>query len=197
MTLSGWKNKLYFGDNLDILREHVASESVDLIYLDPPFNSNATYNVLFQEKSGEMAAAQITAFEDTWQWSQDAEYAYQEIVRGETGVSISFDLINPLVLFGALIGIAMPAVFSAMVMLGVGRNSVRMIDEIRRQFREIPGLKEGKPDAKPDYARCVDIATVGAIFWHHPGPRETLSRIRQRNPPDRRRGRTGAPRFRM
>lgn len=52
MTEQGWKNKLYFGDNLDILREHVASESVDLIYLDPPFNSNATYNVLFQEKRG-------------------------------------------------------------------------------------------------------------------------------------------------
>ena len=53
MTISAWKNKLYFGDNLDILREHVASDSIDLIYLDPPFNSNATYNVLFQEKSGE------------------------------------------------------------------------------------------------------------------------------------------------
>ena len=48
MTLADWKNKLYFGDNLDILREHVASESVDLIYLDPPFNSNVTYNVLFR-----------------------------------------------------------------------------------------------------------------------------------------------------
>jgi site-specific DNA-methyltransferase (adenine-specific) len=52
MTVSDWKNKLYFGDNLYILREHVASENVDLIYLDPPFNSNATYNVLFQEKRG-------------------------------------------------------------------------------------------------------------------------------------------------
>ena len=81
MILPGWKNKLYFGDNLDILREHVASESVDLIYLDPPFNSNATYNVLFQEKSGEKSAAQITAFEDTWHWGMESEYAYQEIVR--------------------------------------------------------------------------------------------------------------------
>ena len=61
-------NKLYFGDNLDILRQHVADESVDLIYLDPPFNSNATYNVLFREKSGEQSAAQITAFDDTWHW---------------------------------------------------------------------------------------------------------------------------------
>ncbi len=60
-----WKNKLYFGDNLKILREHVSDESVDLIYLDPPFNSNADYNVLFKEKTGEESAAQITAFEDT------------------------------------------------------------------------------------------------------------------------------------
>lgn len=81
MTTPGWKNKLYFGDNLDILREHVASESVDLIYLDPPFNSNATYNVLFQEKSGERSAAQITAFEDTWHWGMESEYAYQEVVK--------------------------------------------------------------------------------------------------------------------
>ncbi len=81
MTASEWKNKLYFGDNLDILREHVASESVDLIYLDPPFNSNATYNVLFQEKSGEKSAAQITAFDDTWHWGAESEYAYQEVVR--------------------------------------------------------------------------------------------------------------------
>ena len=67
------KNKLYFGDNLGILREYVPDASVDLIYLDPPFNSSATYNVLFKEKSGEESAAQIMAFEDTWQWSRDAE----------------------------------------------------------------------------------------------------------------------------
>ena len=60
-----WKNKLYFGDNLKILRECVPDASIDLIYLDPPFNSNVNYNVLFKEKSGEESAAQITAFEDT------------------------------------------------------------------------------------------------------------------------------------
>lgn len=75
-----WRNKLYFGDNLDILREHVQDETVDLIYLDPPFNSNATYNVLFQEKSGEQSAAQITAFEDTWHWGLETEHTYQEMV---------------------------------------------------------------------------------------------------------------------
>jgi len=81
MAIDGWKNKLYLGDNLDILRRYVPNESVDLIYLDPPFNSNATYNILFQEKSGEKSAAQITAFDDTWHWGQDSEYAYESIVR--------------------------------------------------------------------------------------------------------------------
>jgi DNA modification methylase len=77
-----WKNKLYFGDNLAILREHVPDESVDLIYLDPPFNSKATYNVLFSEKNGTESAAQITAFEDTWHWGIESEAAYHEVVTG-------------------------------------------------------------------------------------------------------------------
>ncbi|MGB9778486.1 MAG: sodium-translocating pyrophosphatase [Candidatus Bathyarchaeales archaeon] len=88
--------------------------------------------------------------------------AFQERAQS-AGVNPSFNLMNPLVLLGALIGIAMPAVFSAMVMLGVGRNAFRMIEEIRRQFNEIPGLREGKEGVKPDYARCVDIATKGAL----------------------------------
>ena len=74
------KNKLYFGDNLKILREYAPDASVDLIYLDPPFNSSATYNVLFKEKSGEESAAQIMAFEDTWQWGLESEAVYKEIV---------------------------------------------------------------------------------------------------------------------
>ena len=85
MTTTDWKNQLYFGDNLDILRNHVADASVDLIYLDPPFNSNANYNVLFQEKGGQQSAAQITAFEDTWHWSLESEIAYQDVVTNATG----------------------------------------------------------------------------------------------------------------
>ena len=80
MTTPTAPNRLYFGDNLDILRQHVADESVDLIYLDPPFNSNATYNVLFRERSGEESAAQITAFEDTWHWGWESEIAFQDVV---------------------------------------------------------------------------------------------------------------------
>ena len=85
MTTQDRKNKLYFGDNLPIMREHIADESVDLIYLDPPFNSNANYNVLFREKSGQQSAAQITAFEDTWHWSLESEIAYQEVVTTASG----------------------------------------------------------------------------------------------------------------
>ena len=79
-TASPTPNRLYFGDNLDILRQYVADETVDLIYLDPPFNSNATYNVLFRERSGEESAAQITAFEDTWHWGWESEIAFQDVV---------------------------------------------------------------------------------------------------------------------
>lgn len=62
-------NHLYYGDNLDVLRAHIRDESVDLIYLDPPFNSNAGYNVLFKGPKGNESPAQIEAFDDTWQWS--------------------------------------------------------------------------------------------------------------------------------
>jgi len=82
--MDSWKNQLFFGDNLEILRgNHIPVGSVDLIYLDPPFNSNATYNILFAEKSGENSAAQITAFEDTWQWGKEAAAAYDDVVRGD------------------------------------------------------------------------------------------------------------------
>ncbi len=74
-------NKLFYGDNLDILRNHIADESVDLIYLDPPFNSNRNYNVLFRDESGKESEAQITAFEDTWHWTEAAEETYYELVQ--------------------------------------------------------------------------------------------------------------------
>src|SRR3990172_11194802 len=69
-------NALYYGDNLDILRKYISDESVDLIYLDPPFNSNATYNVLFKDESGNNTDAQLVAFDDTWHWGPDAESKY-------------------------------------------------------------------------------------------------------------------------
>jgi DNA modification methylase len=83
-----WKNKLYFGDNLDVLRESIPSESVDLVYLDPPFNSKANYNVLFRTPKGLESSAQITAFEDSWHWTEQAEKEFGELVhQSNTDVS--------------------------------------------------------------------------------------------------------------
>ena len=74
-------NELYYGDNLDVLRRYVKDESVDLVYLDTPFNSSQDYNVLFAEKDGTRSASQIMAFEDTWEWNQEAARAYEQVVE--------------------------------------------------------------------------------------------------------------------
>src|SRR6187399_2284330 len=74
-------NLLYYGDNLDVLRRYVADESVDLVYLDPPFNSKADYNVLFAEQDGSRAAAQIKAFGDAWHWDHASAFAYEEFIE--------------------------------------------------------------------------------------------------------------------
>ncbi len=88
-------NTLYYGDNLDILRQHVPDESVDLIYLDPPFNSNASYNVLFKEQTGEESPAQIKAFTDTWEWTQESERVFeQEIILNPTAPPNVKDMIT-------------------------------------------------------------------------------------------------------
>lgn len=76
-----WQNKLYFGDNLDILRDEIKEETVDLIYLDPPFNSKSNYNLLFKSPKGHESSAQIEAFEDTWHWGPQAEQEFQELVH--------------------------------------------------------------------------------------------------------------------
>jgi K(+)-stimulated pyrophosphate-energized sodium pump len=91
--------------------------------------------------------------------SEVNEAAAELGVPGITG----FDIMNPTVFFGMLVGAAIPAVFSALLILGVDKNAQRMVAEIRRQFNEIAGLKEGKPEAVPEYARCIEIATDGAL----------------------------------
>jgi len=77
------KGALYYGDNLDVLRRYIRDESVDLVYLDPPFNSNQDYNVLFAVQDGSRSAAQIKAFGDTWRWDEVAARVHREMV--ETG----------------------------------------------------------------------------------------------------------------
>ena len=87
--------RLYFGDNLEVLRESIATESVDLIYLDPPFNSNADYNVIFGgRKSGDIPSqAQITAFEDTWHWSDESARTLQALYSVNGDLAELLDLL--------------------------------------------------------------------------------------------------------
>jgi site-specific DNA-methyltransferase (adenine-specific) len=91
-------NTLYYGNNLEILRHptYIPDESVDLVYLDPPFNSNASYNVLFSEKNGSQAASQIKAFDDTWHWAMAAEQ-FDETVRAGGSVWQALDAFQKLV----------------------------------------------------------------------------------------------------
>ncbi len=79
-------NRLYYGDNLEILRKEIRDESVDLIYLDPPFNSKRDYNLLFKTPKGQQSDAQITAFEDSWHWGPQAEREFYELQAASAGM---------------------------------------------------------------------------------------------------------------
>lgn len=82
------KNCLYYGDNLEVMRKYIKDETVDLIYLDPPFNSNKAYNIIFEDQTGEKSSAQIQAFEDTWFWSQETQSAFDEIMTGKYSLEL-------------------------------------------------------------------------------------------------------------
>jgi len=109
-------------------------------------------------KGFSISAAGLTVISLLGAFMSEVNTAAAEI--GVEGIT-NFDIMNPLVFFGMLVGAAIPAVFSAMLMLGVDKNAQRMVAEIHRQFKEIIGLREGK--AEPEYDRCIDIATTGAI----------------------------------
>ena len=98
-------NHLYYGDNLKVLRESIRDESVDLIYLDPPFNSNASYNVLFKGPAGAESAAQIEAFDDTWHWNESAEAAFSDVMRSGNAAASNLVQMNPPVLSNNAIGV--------------------------------------------------------------------------------------------
>ncbi len=116
-------------------------------------------------KGFSISAAGLTVIALLGAFMSEVNTAAQElglVAAGETLVK-NFDIMNPTVFFGLIIGVAIPAIFSAMLMLGVDKNAQRMVTEIHRQFDTIPGLKEGREDAKPDYDKCIDIATSGAL----------------------------------
>ncbi|MDD4311731.1 MAG: sodium-translocating pyrophosphatase [Eubacteriales bacterium] len=107
-----------------------------------------------------IAAAGLTVIALLGAFMSEVNTAAAEL--GVAGIQ-NFDIMNPMVFFGLLVGAAVPAVFSAMLMLGVDRNAQRMVAEIHRQFKEIIGLKEGKEGVEPEYDKCIEIATDGAI----------------------------------
>jgi len=111
-------------------------------------------------KGFSIAAAGLTVIALLGAFMSEVNTAAREL---EKPLLEGFDIVNPLVFFGLIVGAAIPAIFSSMLMLGVDRNAQRMVAEIHRQFRDITGLKEGKPGVKPEYDKCIEIAATGAI----------------------------------
>lgn len=111
-------------------------------------------------KGFSIGAAGLTVISLLGAFMSEANVALAEAGRE---LITGFDIMDPVVFFGVLIGAAIPAVFSAMLILGVDRNAQRMVAEIHRQFREILGLREGKEGVQPEYDKCIDIATSGAL----------------------------------
>jgi DNA modification methylase len=133
-------NVLYYGDNLDVLRRYFNDESVDLVYLDPPFNSNANYNVLFAEQDGSRAAAQIKAFEDTWRWDSGAVHAYGEaLARGG-------ELHDTMMALGSLVGRSNMLAYLSMM-------SIRLV-ELHRVMHSTASIYLHCDPTASHYLRC-------------------------------------------
>ena len=113
-------------------------------------------------KGFSIAAAGLTVIALLGAFMSEVNHAAEALGLGADFLK-GFDIMNPMVFFGLIVGAAIPVVFSAMLMLGVDRNAQRMISEIHRQFKEIVGLKEGKEGVVPEYDKCIEIATIGAI----------------------------------
>ncbi len=138
-------NLLYYGDNLDILRRYVKDETVDLVYLDPPFNSNTNYNVLFAEKDGSKAASQIQAFSDTWTWKQESESVFAEIVTAGGRVA------DCLQAFRTFLGEC--DMLAYLVMMAPRLMELRRVMKIDREH--LPSLRPGGESLPEDaYGRC-------------------------------------------
>ena len=164
-------NHLFYGDNLDVLRQHISSESVDLVYLDPPFNSNATYNVLFAEHTGEKAASQIQAFEDTWTWDAQAARTYFETVQSGGEVA------NALQAFYTLLGESNMMAYLAMM-------APRLV-ELRRVLKPTGSIYLHCDPTASHYLKLLMDAVFGPekfrseIIWRRTG---THSKVRRWGP---------------
>ena len=168
-------NLLYYGDNLDVLRRHVASASVDLVYLDPPFNSNATYNVLFRQHNDTLAASQIEAFGDTWRWDTAAAEAYEETV--EAGGSVA----QAMRAFNTLLGPSDMLAYLSMM-------APRLV-ELRRVLKPTGSLYLHCDPTASHYLKLLLDSVIGAdnfkneLIWKRTTPRR--SRRSPRGAPER------------
>ncbi len=147
-------NRLHYGDNLSVLRAHVADASVDLIYLDPPFNSNASYGILFKEPDGRASTAQIEAFEDTWHWNDVAEDAFDQVAR--SGHTRAFDLLNAL---RAFLGDNDMMAYLAMM-------AVRLL-ELHRVLKETGSLYLHCDPTASHYLKLLLDGVFGVQFYHN------------------------------
>lgn len=160
-------NTLYYGDNIDVLRQHVPDESVDLVYLDPPFNSNASYNVLFAEH-GTRSAAQIRAFEDSWRWDEAAAYDFQQTV--EQGGRLADALRG----FRTLLGTSDMLAYLSMM-------SPRLV-ELRRVMKPTASIYLHCDPTASHYLKLLMDAVFGAaafsneIIWKRTNARSTEKR---------------------
>ena len=156
-------NVLYYGDNLDVMREHVPDESVDLVYLDPPFNSNANYNVLFRSPRGEAIRAQSDVFEDTWHWGEAAELAFHEVMAGG----------------GSAAGIvrALRGFFGESDMMAYLTNMTVRLEELRRVLKQTGSLFIHCDPTASHYLKVILDAIFGPggfvneIVWQRATPK--------------------------
>jgi len=167
------ENYLYYGDNLDILRRYIKDGSVDLVYLDPPFNSNQDYNVLFAEKSGTRSSAQIKAFGDTWKWDTVASATYEQVV--EEGGKAS----EALQAFRRLLGTSDMLAYLVMM-------TPRLV-EIRRVLKLTGSIYLHCDPTASHYLKILMDAIFGTvnfrneIIWRRSTPKGLLSRRLARN----------------
>ena len=169
-------NVLYYGDNLDILRRYIPDESVDLVYLDPPFNSNASYSVIFKDESGRGSDAQMTAFDDTWHWGPDAERVYLYLTNsayhgGRVPATLS-----------ALVGAFHEGIRPSPMLAYLVEMAVRLV-ELRRVLRSTGSLYLHCDPTASHYLKLVLDAIFGPenfrneVIWKRTGAHNSAFRF--------------------
>ncbi len=146
---TGLDGTLFYGDNLDVLRNEFPDHSVDLVYLDPPFNSNASYNVLFRDESGNTAPSQIRAFDDTWHWGPDSQQALDDLIGADSLSPAAGELLESLIRV-----LGRNAITAYLCMMGV------RLAELRRVLKPDGGIFLHCDDAASHYLRAL----MDAIF---------------------------------